>query len=72
MPSSCSLSKENFKSLKVKRFINYAHVGWYGVSTNVSKTYLRLLFDPIPLPFPIYLRHGFCSESEKLEGERVK
>ena len=25
-----------------------------------------------PLPFSLYLRHGFCSESEDVEGNRVK
>ena len=25
-----------------------------------------------PLPFSLYLGHGFCSESEDVEGNRVK
>ena len=25
-----------------------------------------------PLPFSFYMRHGFCSESEDVEGNRVK
>ena len=29
-------------------------------------------FNPIPLLFSLYLRHGFCSESEDVIGNRVK
>ena len=27
------------------------------------------LINPIPLPFSLYLIHGFCSESENVGGE---
>ena len=34
--------------------------------------WIKILFNPIGLPFSLYLRHGFHSESEDVEANRVK
>ena len=42
------------------------------VISNLKLFYIITAFHSLPQPFPLFLRHGFCSESKNVEGNRVK